>query len=65
MAEYALAVVRFLGFERGARTSFNMSVNNGGKFLYLVLYYRHLMGLQNSRKIMDIRCLEIARFSMK
>ena len=52
MAKSALATDLFLGFggRVGPITSFNISVNNGGKFLYLVLYYRHLIGLQNNKK---------------
>ena len=66
IAESALAIVRFLGFGGGgARMSFNISIKSKDKFLYLVLYCRHLMGLQNSRKIIEIRCLEIAQFPMK
>ena len=40
MAEYAMAVVWFLGFGGGgeARIYFNISVNDGARSLYLVLY---------------------------
>ena len=66
MADSALAIVLLLDFGGGAAgISFNISINNASKSLYLVLYYRHLMGLQNSRKIMDIHCLEIGQFPMK
>ena len=51
MAEYALAVIRFQRFGRGeARIAFNFSVDNGARSLYLDLYYRHLIRLQNSKK---------------
>ena len=46
IAESALAIVRFLGFGGGGkpRMSFNISIKSNDKFLYLVLYCRHLMG---------------------
>ena len=46
-----MAVFSFPGFEMGeGRIFFNISVNNGGRFLYIVLNYRLLTRLQNSTK---------------
>ena len=60
-----MAVVWFLGFGVGARISFNISLNDRGRSLYLVLYYRHLIGLQNRKNIWEFSYPDIAQFWVK
>ena len=58
MAEYALAIFWFVAFGGGeARIFFDISVNDGGRSLYLVLNYRLLIGLQKSKKYTGIALL--------
>ena len=58
MAEYALAIFWFVAFGEGeVRIFFDISVNDRGRPLYLVLNYKLLIGLQKSKKYTGIALL--------